>query len=347
MITYIGVDQSKRFSQYTIGDEKGNIFKRIKLANEERGIKTLMESLPEGPKIAALEASRAWGWLHDELEKYTDEVLLGNPLQMKAIAHAKVKTDTIDSGTIYHLVRTDLLPTCFVPPKEIREIKDQLRFRGFLIMLRTMVKNQIHTLIDRNHVLQPGERETKNLFSHAGLKALKEVSLPEREKKILDEFLRLYENLERQIETGNEWVEALYEESPEAKLIDTIPGFHHFLSVLVRYEIGDIYRFPEASKLCSYAGLVPSVYQSGDKMFYGSITKRGNTHLRWALIEAVTPAIISDDLLRVEYERIKQRKGTRIARVAVARKLLEWVYRVWKQKRSFQTLTSQATLVHP
>lgn len=341
----LGVDQSKRFSQYTIGDEKGKIFKRVKIANEAEDIKHLMESLPEGPKIAALEASRHWGWLHDELEKHVDQVLLGNPFNMKAIAYAKVKTDAIDSETIYHLLRTNLLPTCFIPSKEIREIKDQLRFRGFLMMLRVMVKNQVHILVDRNHALQPGQRQTQNLFSKKGLEDLKEVVLPDRERKILDEFLVLYEHLEKQIKTGDEWIKGLYDHSAEAKLIDTIPGFAEFFSVLVRYEIGDISRFRESKKLCAYAGLVPSVYASGQKVIYGGITKRGNNHLRWALVEAAHPAIMSNTFLKREYERIRERKGVKIARVAIARKLLEWVYRVWKSGKTFQELTSQATLM--
>lgn len=341
---YIGVDHSKNFSQYTIGDEMGNIFKKVRIANEEDEIRQLMESLPEEPKTAALEASRTWGWLHDELEKYTDETFLGNPLEMKAIAHAKVKTDSIDSATIYHLLRTNLLPTCYVPPKEIREIKNQLRFRGFLVRLMGMVKNQIHVLIDRNHVLQPGERETKRLFTQKGLQALKEISLPHRERQILDELLQLYRQLNAQIDIGNQWVESLYEESPEAKLIDTIPGFAHFFSILIRYEIGDIQRFWSAKKLASYAGLVPSVYSSGGKTFYGRLSKKGNAHLRWAAVEAVNGAVTSSAYLRAEYERIKERKGVKTARAAVARKLLEWVYRVWKTGKSFQTLISQTTL---
>lgn len=343
---FIGVDQSKRFSHYTIGDKDGNIFKRAKVSNEAKDIRKLMESLPEEPKKAALEASRAWGWLHDELEKYADEVLLGNPLQMKAIAHAKVKTDSIDSETIYDLLRADLLPTCFVPPPQIREVKDQLRFRGFLVRIRTMVKNHIHTLIDRNHVLGPEVRSVKDLFSKTGLLALKDVGLPLPERQILDEYLLLLEHLEARLDVSKGWIDSLYEASSEAKLLDTIPGFGRFLAVLVQYEIGDIHRFESAKKLCSYAGLVPSVYASGGKTFYGKITKQGNSHLRWALIEAVMPATVSNAYLRSQYESIKQRKGGKVARVAIARKLLEWVYRVWKQRQCFETVLSQAILVY-
>ncbi len=341
----LGVDQSKHFSQYTIGDEKGKIFKRVKIGNTSEDIKQLMDSLPQGPKTAALEASRHWGWLHDELEKYVDQVSLCNPLKMKAIAYAKIKTDSIDSETIYHLLRTDLLPICFVPPKEIREIKDQLRFRGFLVMLRVRVKNQIHTLVDRNHVLQPGQRPTAELFCKKGLQCLREVQLPERQRAILNEYLALFEQLNKQIQTGNDWVKELYSQSPEAQQIDTIPGFAIFFSVLVRYEIGDIHRFRAADKLCAYAGLVPSTYASGNRCFQGRITKEGNAYLRWAAVEAAQQAVKSNPVFRELYERIRQRKSSKIARVAVARKLLEWVYRVWKTGKTFQELISQATLM--
>ena len=341
----LGVDQSKKFSQYTIGDEKGKIFKRVRISNEPEEIQQLMESLPEGCKVAALEASRHWGWLHDELEKYVSQVSLCNPLKMKAIAYAKIKTDAIDSETIYHLLRTDLLPTCFVPSKEIREIKDQIRFRGFLIMLRVRVKNQIHVLVDRNHVLQPDQRPTAELFCKKGLQALREVQLPERQRAILTEYLALFEQLYKQIQTGDDWIQALYRQSPEAKRIETIPGFATFFSVLVRYEIGDIQRFRTADKLCAYAGLVPSTYASGNRCFQGSITKQGNAHLRWAAVEAAQQAVRTNPIFREIYERVRLRKGSKVARVAVARKLLEWVYRVWKTGKSFQELVSQATLV--
>ena len=341
---YIGIDHHKRFSQYTAMDEGGKVIKRAKISNEEEEVKSFMECLPPGPKKAALEASRAWGWMFDEMEKYTEETLLGNPLEIKAIAHAKIKTDAIDSQTIAHLLRADLLPTCFVPSKEIREIKNQLRFRGFLIKLRGMVKNQIHVLIDRNHVLKPEERDFSVLFGNKGLDALEKVTLPEKERQVLDELLKLLEVLEQQIGISDDWVEKLYEENSTAPLLDTIPGFAHFLSVFVYYEIGDIHRFYSAKKLCSYAGLVPSTYASGGKSFQGHITKRGNTHLRWALVEAVTPAVRSNAVLKAEYERLRQRKGSKVARVAIARKLLEWVYRVWKTQKSFQALLSQTTL---
>jgi transposase len=122
----------------------------------------------------------------------------------------------------------------------------------------------------------------------------------------------------------------------DCQLLKTIPGIGDFLSVLVKVEIGDISRFQTSSHLCSYAGLVSSTYSSGGRSWNGRITKQGNKWLRWAMIEAVVPAINSNGGLRGYYEKIKSRKGSKVAKVATARRLLCIVYRVLKERDSFK-----------
>lgn len=70
----------------------------------------------------------------------------------------------------------------------------------------------------------------------------------------------------------------------------SIPGFGDFFSVLIRYEVGDVSRFRSAKKFVAYTGLIPSTYASGNRLCHGKITKQGKKYLRWAFIEAVTPA---------------------------------------------------------
>ena len=101
-------------------------------------------------------------------------------------------------------------------------------------------------------------------------------------------------------------------------------------------EIDDISRFRDDKKLCAYAGLVPSTYASGGKVFHGRITKTGNKWLRWTFIEAVQPAITSDADLYTYYQRLKIRKGANAVRVASARRLLTIVYRVLSQERLYE-----------
>ena len=112
--------------------------------------------------------------------------------------------------------------------------------------------------------------------------------------------------------------------------------FLPFFAVLIKTEIGDIGRFPSSSKLCSYAGIVPSTYASGGKAWHGRLTKQGNRWLRWAIVEAVIPAISSNGELRSYYERIRYKKGPKAAKLATARRLLAIVYRVLREKDLFK-----------
>lgn len=122
-----------------------------------------------------------------------------------------------------------------------------------------------------------------------------------------------------------ELVEELAGADPQVRLLQSLPGIGAFLGLVVRYEIDTIARFPAPQKLTSYAGLVPSTYASGGRVFHGRITKTGNRWLRWALVEAAWPAIRKSRWLRAFYERVKRQKGTNKAKVAVARKLCELV----------------------
>ena len=123
--------------------------------------------------------------------------------------------------------------------------------------------------------------------------------------------------------------------------VSTIPGLGRFFSVLVANEIGDIRRFATPEKLCAYAGLVPSVYASGGKVFHGRLTKQGNKWLRWAMVEAVRPAVKSDPELRAYYERLRHRKGPNPAKVATARRLLTIIHRVLSQERPYRKPMSE------
>ena len=116
----------------------------------------------------------------------------------------------------------------------------------------------------------------------------------------------------------------------------TVPGIGEFLARLVAAEIDGIERFRSPKKLAAYAGMVPSTYSSGGKTWNGRIIKGGNKWLRWALVEAIIPAIRKDAELREEYERLKAKKGYNKTKVAVAKKLLIIIYHILKEKRNYR-----------
>src|SRR5262249_54018658 len=150
----------------------------------------------------------------------------------------------------------------------------------------------------------------------------------------------LLEELEQHLKTSEALVEALAEGDERVKLLKTIPGFGKFFSVLVAYEVDDIARFAHEKKFFSYMGIIPSTYSSGGRTFHGRLTKQGNRYLRWALVEAVWPAIRLDAELRAYYEGIKARKGPNPAKIATARRIATIVFRVLKQKRPYEVRTT-------
>jgi len=175
---------------------------------------------------------------------------------------------------------------------------------------------------------------------------LRRAVLPGQDNQLLASELELLEVLKRKISESNGTVKELARGDKRVKLLRSIPGLGPFFSVLVAKEIDDITRFRDEKKLCAYAGLVPSTYASGGKVFHGKITKLGNKWLRWALIEAVPPAIRSDPDLFAYYQRLKVRKGANAAAVATARRLLTIVYRVLSQERLYEK-RSRRTMKHP
>jgi len=168
------------------------------------------------------------------------------------------------------------------------------------------------------------------------MKWLKRVQLPAPESKIINGDIRLLEAVRERISQSDKLVEELGRADERIKYLRSIPGIGQFFGVLICHEIDDINRFRTAKKLHAYAGIIPSTYASGDRVFHGRITKQGNKWLRWAIIEAAWPAISTDSGLRRYYERLKVKKGANIAKVATARRLLTIVYRVLKEERYYK-----------
>jgi transposase len=332
---HIGVDHHKRYSYITVMDDRGKIIKEGRISNSKECLKKFLNN-PHGcqDSQAVLEAGLNWTVMYDWLEEETGEVKLAHPLKVKAIAEAKIKTDKIDAGVLAHLLRCDLVPEAYVPGKETRIVKNVLRQRMFLVRLSTMVKNRIHTIIDRHPEVR-NQIDSSDLFGSQGKRWLKEVELPRKERKLLDNELRLFNFLEERVKASDSWVIALGKKDPKVRQLMSIPGIGKFFALLISTEIDDIERFRTSSKLASYVGLIPSTYSTGNKTFHGRITKQGNKYLRWAFIEAVWPAIRKDLSLRIYYEKIKARKGANHAKVATARRLLKIVYQVLSQERNY------------
>ena len=332
---YMGIDYHKQHFLATTMDEKGKILSRDKVSTERASVRHYFsKASSDGPVKAVMEACYGWEYFYDEVDGLVEELIMAHPLKTRLIAEARIKTDAIDSETLAHLLRADLIPKAYAPAADTRDKKNLLRYRSSLTAMKVRIKNMIHAVLTRNHIEDKGFKELSDKFGKKGMAYLRSVTLKGMDTEILNRYLDLLEETEVKIKAAESRIRLVCRQDEICQLLKSVPGIGDILAVTIRYEIDDIERFVSAGKLCSYAGLVPSTYSSGNRTYQGKITKQGNKWLRWALIEAAQRAPLSDAWLGNFYTRIAK-KGKKIARVAVARKLLEIIYRIWKEQTPY------------
>jgi transposase len=333
MTYYVGVDYHKKYSTATVMNEKEEMLAQDDLPNTLAAFRAFLS--PFQPAVAAVEATRNWSVAVNILEQLVDDVRLAHPADTKVIVK-RLSTDKIDSRGLSRLLVHDWLPEAYPRDKPNRDSQAILRMRSFFVQQRTRIKNRVHDLIDRQaEPIREQTRTYSDLFGNKGMTWLKSLELPVPYHKLLGQLLANLDNLNAQIRTSDKLVKELLAADSEAQLISTIPGFGPFFSVLVRVEIDKVERFPDADRLCSYAGVVPWTESSGGKVWHGSLIKQSNRWLRWAFVEAAMPATVGDAGLRKLYKQYCHLKGPKIAKVIVARRLARILYQVLKQKRAY------------
>jgi len=329
---YAGVDAHKKYSKVVLTDDRGAELAQASLSNDPGCFQKFFSQATE-PVKAVVEAGRTWGVIYDLLESIGVEPVLANPLKTRAIAEAKIKTDTIDAQTLAALLRADLIPMVHVPSHEVRAQKNLLRQRFWLVELRTRVKNRTHHILDRNHVTLPS---CSDLFGKAGRRLLDQTEIPAPDNLLLKAHLELLDYIEKQIDNAEKWIKEALKDHPSIAILRTIPGIGKILAALVALEVDDVSRFSYADKLCAYAGLVPTTYASGGKVRHGSLLPSCNRWLRWAYVEAAWIAQRTSPYCHAYFERIIRRKGANCANTALARRLCEITWHCLTEHRHYE-----------
>ena len=336
-MSYYGVDFHKLYSFIAEVDEKGKTIKEQTIRNSRESLEVFAKSLEPGSKLA-VEAVGNWYYFHELLEEMPVEVNLSHPKKTKAIASAKVKTDKIDAGVLANLLRMDYLPLAYIPPKEIRDLREVVRFRAGLVGLRTLVKNRVRAILLKNGVL------IKSVFSQAGRKQVLNLCLRECFNEELEAYYRVIDHLEEEITRVSKKIQVLALNTQEVRLLMTMPGIGYYTALLLYAEIGEIERFERAGQLCSYAGLVPSVHSSGGRTRYGRITKEGSRWIRWALVEVAHHIARGSVRFAALYERVEKKHGKSAAKIAVAREAIRVIFRMLKDKEPFRGSIKEKTI---
>src|SRR5579862_7629044 len=155
MEQFIGCDAHKKFSVFVAVNEKGHAGEALRVTHDRELYREFLSRLPAHSAIA-VEASGSYSWLVDEMERLGHRPKLANPLEAKRRMGKTKKTDKLDATGLAILLRNGTLPEVWIPPSELRDQRELLRLRIFLVRLRTQVKNRIHATLARHNVQIPG-----------------------------------------------------------------------------------------------------------------------------------------------------------------------------------------------
>src|SRR5580700_5149425 len=330
MKQFIGCDAHKKFSVFVAVNEKGHAGEALRVTHDRELYRELLSRLPAHSAIA-IEASSSYGWLVDEMERLGHRPKLCNPLEAKRRMGLTNKTDKLDAKGLAILLRNGTLPEVWIPPSELRDQRELLRLRIFLVRMRTRVKNRIHATLGRHNIQVPGA----DLFGVAARKQLcaRLPELPVHCREAVEQELATVDFLKTQIDSAERRLTGIRKVSVEADLLQSLPCVGEILSMVLMLEIGRVDRFPTAAHLARYAGLVPRIRSSGGRTRMGQVCGNVNRNLKWAFVEIGNLVVVNQRWLAGThvaklYQRIKRVKNHQKAVVAVARHLAEaawWV----------------------
>jgi transposase len=329
-MNYIGMDIHKQFTVAVVKDEQGNKLAEEKFNNSEENFGNFMQIYkPEETKIV-IESTCVWEYIYEILEAKKYKVKLANPSRTRAIAEARIKTDSIDASTLADLLRANLVAESYIPPKEIRRLRETTRERRTFVKQTTQIKNKIHAILIRRGTQIPSTTLCK--------KTLLWMREKFKDENVILHYINLLEYHTKELESINDNIREKAEINRDAKLLMTIPGIAELRALDIIAEIGEINRFSSADKLCSYAGLVPSIKQSGNTIHFGRLIKQSSKILKSDFIEICWNIVRTrrNNPLQIFYKKLVKKKGKQKAICATARKLCCVVYAMLKKQEEFR-----------
>jgi transposase len=345
------MDVHYKFSTVTFRDEAGRVVRRERLEHPQRDLlREQMNRWPKGLPIV-MEASFGWGWLSDLLIEVGFKPHLSNCYKLEQMRKARgwVKTNKKDADML------SLLP--FEPsdwwkvwraPLQVRNQREQMRFRGNLVGLQTMVKSRIHAIFHRHGIFH----EFSDLFGCRGRRFLVELclhnptNLSPQALLALRGQVKLLDHLRRQLADVARILHKQLAKTPLTMRLKKIDGIGLILAHVLAAEIGTIERFRNHKALASYSLLAPRANDTGqDDPKHSPLGRhlgfRGNRTLKWAFIEAAHGAVRSGGRWRAVFDRVTNggRKDRNRGYIKVARELVKVVYVVWSKGIDYQPVS--------
>ena len=331
----IGVDFHPEFQQIASVDTVTGEFLEKRLAHREeaetfyRGLTTTGEKVRVG-----MEASGHGRWFERLLAELQVELWIGDAAEIRSKRVRKQKTDRQDAQLILRLLLEDRFPQIWVPSWENRDLRQLLWHRHRMVQARTRIMNQLQAV-----ALNEGLRSKKRLWRERGRQQLESFRLAPWASRRRRDLLELLDRLNPTIAELSQAIEQEVEKCPAAQCLRTHPGVGSLTALAFVLIIGRADRFQCGKQVASYLGLVPLEDSSGNRRRLGHITKQGSSLLRFLLVEAAQVTVRSQPEWRSKYFHLAMRRGRKIAKVAMARKLAIGLYWMWRKGWDYEQWT--------
>lgn len=329
---HIGIDVHKNESQICRLTEDGEIIEKRVTTRHDR-FASVLGSLPRARIL--IEASTESEWVARCLEELGHEVIVADPnfAPMYASRTRRVKTDKRDAQALMDACRLGAYRPSHRVSETQRRVRALLAVRDNLVRTRVRQVQLLRALL-RREGLRPRPGQVSNFA-----RRLDEVDAPLWLRDLIAPVRTVMDVLNRELSDLDKTLVEIVGDNPVVTRLCTAPGVGPVTAVAFVSTLDDITRFEGAHKVRAYIGLVPSEFSSGERQQRGAITKTGNTRLRWLLIEAAWSIMRSrnprTEGLRLWTQGIAQRRGQRIAIVALGRKLAGVLFAMWRDGTNF------------
>lgn len=343
---FIAFDAHKHYTWARSETPEGELRREERIEHEKGSVKKFLSKCERGSPVA-VETVGNYYWIVDEIEAAGFEPKLVHARKAKMMMACTNKTDKLDAKGLNRLQRVGTLPTVWIPPAEIRDKRELPRTRMMLVGLRTKLKNRVQSALAKYGLVVDG---VSDVFGKKGRERLGRVleSLPRYTRQTTELLLTQIDSLDASILELEKEMQAVFEPTPEAAILQTLPGVGSILSVVIATEIGTVERFPSAENFASYSGTTPTEHSSGGKTRMGGLRKDVNQYLKWAFMEAANcvaryARARRDAHVSRLYLRIKSRQCHQKAVGAVARHLAEATFWMLKKKEEYRSPRSPSS----
>ncbi len=315
-----GCDLHTRYQQIAMLDaETGELLER-RLEHEGGQARNFYAGLA-APVRVGIEATGHTRWFERMLAELGHELWIGDAAQIRASVVRKQKTDARDAAHLLELLRSERFPRIWRPTVAERDLRQLVWHRQKLVWMRNAVGNQLHAL-----AMGEGVCRKKKLFTRNGRAELESLGLGPWASYRRQELLQLLDQLDAWLQALDRGVTEQAAGNAAAVRLMTHPGVGPVTALAFVLTLGPVERFQRSKQVVSYLGLNPREHSSGARQRLGSISKQGNPMMRSLLVEAGHTAARLDAELRQDYQRLKARRGSGVAKVAIARKLAVRMY---------------------